>query len=186
MTNELENSFRHLERGNIILYPTDTVWGIGCDATNPVAVQKIYSLKQREDSKALICLVDSVEMLSSYVATIPEQAFPYLEALSRPTTIIYPKAQHLAKNLIAQDGSIAIRICQTEFCKHLLSKFGKPIVSTSANISKRPTPQTFGDIENEIKGGVDYIVNVHQDDEPQTPSKIIRFDGNGNLKIIRD
>jgi L-threonylcarbamoyladenylate synthase len=186
MINEIEKSLYHLNNENLLLYPTDTVWGIGCDATNPVAVKKVYDLKQREDSKALICLVNSVEMLSEYVGEIPLKALPYLETADRPTTIIYPDAKNFANNLIAQDGSIAIRICYTRFCQELINRFGKPIVSTSANISGTPTAQTFTDIQVEIKNGVDYIVNLPDDNKPSKPSRIIRFDKQGKIHIIRE
>jgi len=186
MKKEIENALQHLHTNNLLLYPTDTVWGIGCDATNPEAVKKVYMLKQREDSKALICLVNSVEMLSEYVEDIPSKALPYLETTDRPTTIIYPKAKRFAPNLIAQDGSIAIRICFTAFCQELISKFGKPIVSTSANISGTPTAKTFKDIQSEITKGVDYIVNLPDDNTRSKPSRIIRFDAEGKINIIRE
>jgi len=186
MKREIENSLQHLRQNHLLLYPTDTVWGIGCDATNRDAVKKVYELKQREDSKALICLVNSVEMLSDYVEEIPAKALPYLETADRPTTIIYPKAKNFAPNLMAQDGSIAIRICHTPFCQDLITAFGKPIVSTSANLSGTPTPQTFKDIQPEIKNGVDYIVNLPDDNSPSKPSRIIRFDAEGRIHIIRE
>mgnify|MGYP006283189783 CR=1 FL=1 len=183
---EIENALNHLKQNNIFLYPTDTVWGIGCDATSREAVKKVYDLKQREDSKALICLVNSVQMLADYVGEIPAKALPYLETVDRPTTIIYPNAKHFAPNLIAADGSIAIRICHTPFCQGLITQFGKPIVSTSANLSGTPTPQTFKNIQAEIKNGVDYIVNLPDDNTPSKPSRIIRFDNEGNIHIIRE
>lgn len=186
MKNEVENSLNHLKQNNLLLYPTDTVWGIGCDATNQKAVKRVYALKQREDSKALICLVNSVEMLSDYVEEIPPKALPYLKTADRPITIIYPKAKNFAPNLIAQDGSIAIRICHTPFCQELITQFGKPIVSTSANLSGTPTPQTFKDIQDAIKNGVDYIVNLPDDNKPSEPSRIIRFDNEGKIHVIRE
>jgi L-threonylcarbamoyladenylate synthase len=175
-----------LKSGSIFLYPTDTVFGIGCDATNEKAITKIYRLKQRDDSKALICLVQDIKMLSDYVEDIPEMAFNYLENTDRPTSIIYPKAKNLASNLVAEDGSIAIRICRTEFCQKLFRAFGKPIVSTSANLSGTPTPQNFEDIQDEILKGVDYIVNLQKNQENAKPSRIIKFDSEGHAHILRD
>ena len=183
---EVNKVLRLLIDRNTILYPTDTVWGIGCDATDEKAVQKVYQLKQRDDSEALICLVKDIDMLSKYVENIPEKAMAYLEQTDRPTTVIYPKAKHLAKNLIAEDGSIAIRICQTEFCQNLLHDFDKPIVSTSANISGSPTPSSFEDIQDEILKGVDYVVNLLDNKIKSKPSRIIKFDNKGNLQILRD
>ena len=186
MKEAITNSSEILKASKTILYPTDTVWGIGCDATDEKAVQKVYQLKQRDDSKALICLVKDMDMLSKYVENIPEKALEYLEQTERPTTVIYPKAKHLAKNLIAEDGSIAMRICQTEFCQNLLNDFDKPIVSTSANISGSPTPQSFEDIQDEILKGVDYVVNLPDNKNKSKPSRIIKFDVEGNLQILRD
>lgn len=186
MNNELLHSLNILKSGGLLLYPTDTVWGIGCDATDENAVKKVYQLKQRDDSKALVCLVKDVKMLSKYVENIPDRALEYLKQTQRPTTIIYPKAKHLAKNLIAQDGSIAIRICNTEFCQNLFDEFDKPIVSTSANISGKPTPKDFMDIQHEILSGVDYVVNLHDQKSETKPSRIIKFDNHGQVQIIRD
>jgi len=175
-----------LKANKIFLYPTDTVWGIGCDATNSVAVSKIYDLKKRDDSKALICLVKDVEMLSHYVEIIPDEAYEFFKDSDRPTSIIYPNAKNLAPNLVAEDGSIAIRICKTEFCQELFSVFKKPIVSTSANISGSPTPLGFKDIKDEILKGVDYIVDLPDNNIETKPSRIIKFDGEGTAHIIRD
>lgn len=186
MNKELKYSLENLKASKTILYPTDTVWGIGCDATDEKAVQKVYQLKQRDDSKALICLVKDMEMLSKYVDNIPYQALQYLEQTNRPTTIIYTKAKCLANNLIAEDGSIGIRICQTEFCQNLFHDFNKPIVSTSANISGSPTPQSFEDIQDEILKGVDYVVNLSVNNIKSKPSRIITFDIEGKLQILRD
>ena len=186
MKKAIINSLEILKASKTILYPTDTVWGIGCDATDVKAVQKVYQLKKRDDSKALICLVKDIDMLSKYVENIPDGALEYLEQTERPITIIYPKAKYLAKNLIAEDGSVAMRICQTEFCQNLLSDFDKPIVSTSANISGTPTPQNFKDIQDEILKGVDYVVNLHDNKNKSKPSRIIKFDAEGMLQILRD
>lgn len=186
MYKELKQSLEILKSNKTLLYPTDTVWGIGCDATHKKAVQKIYEIKQRDDSKALICLVKDIKMLLKYVENIPDKAFQFLEQTERPTTIIYPKAKHLAKNLIAEDGSIAMRICQTEFCQKVFDTFDKPIVSTSANLSGSATPSSFEDIEDEILKGVDYVVNLPDNQIKTRPSRIIKFDNEGNLQIIRD
>jgi len=186
MKNILKETIKVLNSERIFLYPTDTVYGVGCDATSEKAVSKIYQLKQRDDSKALICLVKDIEMLADYVEAIPEKAFNYLENTDRPTSIIYPKAKNLAPNLVAADGSIALRICRTEFCQKLFKAFGKPIVSTSANISGTPTPASFEDIQDEILKGVDYVVNLQQIQQNSKPSRIIRFDNEGNAHILRD
>lgn len=186
MNKEILKSLNILNLNKLLLYPTDTVWGIGCDATNENAVKKIYQLKQRDDSKALVCLVKDVDMLSQYVERIPDMALNYLKQTDSPTTIIYPKAKNLAQNLIAEDKSIAIRICQTKFCQRLLNDFGKPIVSTSANISGHPTPKNFKDIQQEILSGVDYVVNLHDQKSDTTPSRIIKFDELGQVQVIRD
>lgn len=143
MQQQIENAIKHLKNGGLILYPTDTVWGIGCDATNEIAVAKVYALKKRIDSKALICLVADDRMLAKYVKNVPEVALEIIEIAEKPTTIIYDGAQHLAENLIALDGSIAIRVPDDEFCYQLIRKFGNAIVSTSANISGEPTPKQF-------------------------------------------
>ncbi|RRO21915.1 L-threonylcarbamoyladenylate synthase [Flavobacteriaceae bacterium 14752] len=186
MSKELSISLKVLKTGKLLLYPTDTVWGIGCDATDEAAVKKVYLLKQRDDSKALVCLVKDFDMLSKYVESIPDRALEYLKQTESPTTIIYPKAKHLAENLIAEDGSIAMRICQTEFCQNLLKEFDKPIVSTSANISGEPTPKGFEEIDDQILTGVDYVVNLHDENSDTKPSRIIKFNSEGQVQIIRD
>ncbi|QTY27666.1 L-threonylcarbamoyladenylate synthase [Flavobacterium sp. CS20] len=185
-TLDILTPLNYIKNHKTILYPTDTVWGIGCDLADENAVKKVYQLKQRDDSKALVCLVKDVDMLSKYVESIPDMALEYLKQTERPTTIIYPKAKHLARNLIAKDGSIAIRICQTEFCQNLLKEFGKPIVSTSANISGTPTPKGFKDIQQEILTGVDYVVNLQNQNSDTKPSRIIKFNEKGQVQIIRD
>ena len=154
-----------LQQQKIILYPTDTVWGIGGDATDAAVVKKIYQLKQREDNKALIVLVNSEAMLKSYVESIPEAALSFLNS-DRPTTIIYPQGIGFATNLLGEDSSIGIRIPDHSFCLELITQFGKPIISTSANISGNPTPKTFDSIENEILDGVDYVVPLKEDMRP--------------------
>lgn len=189
LLNNICNIVKHLQNGKSLLYPTDTVWGLGCDATNAVAVQKIYTIKQRPDNKALIVLVPDIKMLEQYVADIPEQALQEINTCTQPLTIIYKKAKNLAHNLIAEDGSIAIRIPKHTFCQNLLQQFGKPIVSTSANISGKASPITFFEISMEIKNNVDGIVDIafEESKNPMAkPSKIILFDENNNLITIRN
>ena len=185
MQQEIKNCLEVLNNGGLILYPTDTVWGIGCDATNSEAIKKVYQLKQREDSKSLICLAADDRMLKNYVKEIPEVALDIIEIADKPTTIIYDEAQNLAENLIADDGSIAFRIPDNDFCYWLLRKFNKPIVSTSANISGEPTPNSFKEISNPILKGVDYVVNLHRDKICKNPSSIIKLSNNGEVKVIR-
>ncbi len=176
-----------LKEGGVILYPTDTIWGIGCDATNPDAVAKIYKIKQREDSKSMLVLIDKVGRIPSYVSEMPDLAWDLVELADKPLTIIYPNAKNLAKNLIAPDGSIGIRVVNHEFCSKLIGRYGKPIVSTSANISGKPSPKSFYDIDAEIKDGVDYIVS-EEFDHPLSdkPSGIIMLGINGEIKVIRE
>jgi L-threonylcarbamoyladenylate synthase len=182
---DIEQCLAVLKNGGLILYPTDTVWGIGCDATNADAVQKIYDLKQRPDEKAMIVLVAEERDVLQYVASPDLAVFDYLQHTSKPTTVIYEGAIGLADNLTGTDGSIAIRICNEQFCKHLIKRFRKPIVSTSANISGQPTAKLFADIEFEIKKRVDYVVAYRQDDNSiAAPSSVIKWD-NGTVVIIR-
>lgn len=185
MQQEIKNCLEVLLNGGIILYPTDTVWGIGCDATNPEAIKKVYQLKQREDNKALICLAADDRMLKKYVKEVPQVALDIIEIANKPTTIIYDEAQNLAPNLISSDGSIAFRIPDDDFCYWLMRKFNKPIVSTSANISSAPTPQSFKEISPAILKGVDYVVNLHRDKICKNPSSIIKLSNNGTVKVIR-
>ena len=174
-----------LKEGGLILYPTDTIWGIGCDATNEKAVDKIYKLKKRSDEKAMIVLVADERDIMQHVAAPDLSLFDYLEKTTKPTTVVYAGALGFAENLTGKDGSIAIRICKDEFCRHLLKRFKKPIVSTSANISGMSPPKTFKEISDKIKNGVDYIVMYRQDDEtPVHPSSLIKWD-NGNVIILR-
>jgi len=182
---DIEKSVEALKNGELILYPTDTVWGIGCDATNTAAVEKIYALKKRADEKAMIVLLADERDILKYVAALDLQIFDYLENATKPTTVIYEGAIGFADNLVGADGSIAIRICDEDFCKHLLKRFRKPIVSTSANISNEPTAKIYKEITQEIKDGVDYIVNYRQDDERiAQPSSVIKWN-NGKVEILR-
>ena len=156
---DIESCLTILESGGLILYPTDTIWGIGCDATNEAAVEKIFTLKKRIETKALIVLIADERSLLQYVASPHIEVFDYIAGVSKPTTIIYDNAIGLASNLIAEDGSVGIRICADEFCKHLIKRFRKPVVSTSANVSGFPPPKVFSDIDMAVKQGVNYVVN---------------------------
>lgn len=183
---DIRNAVETMRRGGIILYPTDTVWGIGCDATNAEAVAKVYNIKHRDDSKALICLVDSESRLQRYVRDIPNVAWDIFELSVKPTTIILDNAVNLAPNLIADDGSIAMRITKEPFSKELCYRFQKAIVSTSANISGEPAAQNFCDISEEIINAVDYVCwTRRQEHKPHTPSSIIKLTANGEVTIIR-
>ncbi len=176
-----------MRKGGVILYPTDTVWGIGCDATNAEAVQRVYEIKKRDDSKALICLVDSEARLSRYVRDIADVTWNLIELATKPLTIVFDNAMGLAPNLLASDGSVGIRITKEEFSKELCFRFQKPIVSTSANISGEPTAKTFDEISDEIKNSVDYIVKYsRQSKEKHDPSSIIKIDSSGKFTIIRE
>ena len=175
-----------MRKGGVILYPTDTVWGIGCDATNEEAVRKVYGIKQRDDSKALICLVDSDARLQRYVRDVPDVAWQIIDCCDRPTTLILDGAVNLAPNLIAEDGSIGIRITQEPFSKELCYRFQKAIVSTSANISGEPAAQNYCDIDPRVLEAVDYVCwSRRQEHKPHTPSSIIKLKENGEVTIIR-
>ncbi|MDE1206809.1 L-threonylcarbamoyladenylate synthase [Tenacibaculum larymnensis] len=174
-----------LKTAKTILYPTDTVWGLGCDATNEEAVKKIYKLKNREESKSLIILVDSIKMLLNYVESIPEKALQILKESKKPTTIIYNNPKGLAPNTIASDNTIAIRIPQDEFCIQLIKEFGNPIVSTSANVSGEPTPKSFSEISEAILKNVDYVVNLHQDKVAEKSSTILKIEDD-DVIVIRE
>jgi len=196
---DLQEALRVLRAGGIIVYPTDTVWGIGCDATNEEAVRKIYHLKQREDSKSMLVLMDSEAKLPYYIGDIPEAASLLLEATDdvrrddvrctddvKPLTIIYPHARNMAENLIAEDGSIGIRITNEAFSKALCAQLRHPLVSTSANISGHPTARFFHEIEQEVLEGADYVCRFRRDDDtPHEPSSIIKINADGSFIIIR-
>jgi len=182
---DIERCLEVLKNGGLILYPTDTIWGIGCDATNEAAVTKIYNLKNRDDEKAMIVLVAEERDIIHYVAAPDLSLFDYLETTRKPTTVIFDGPIGFAENLIAEDGSVAIRICKDEFCRHLIKRFRKPIVSTSANISGHAFPKNFKAISEEIRNGVDYIVKHRREDESSSqPSTIIRWE-NGKLTVLR-
>lgn len=175
-----------MNRGGIILYPTDTIWGLGCDATNADAVRRIYEIKHRDDSKALITLVDSEAKVEFYVNEVPEVAWQLLDVADKPMTIIYDGARNLAPNLIAEDGSIAIRITAEPFSRELCRRFKKAIVSTSANISGEPAPKTFAEISPEILAAADYVCTSRRDENvPHVPSSIIKLGVSGEVKVIR-
>lgn len=184
---EIKKACQVLIEGGTILYPTDTIWGIGCDATNEAAVEKVYKLKQRPDSKALITLLDVPVKLEYYINNLPELSWDLIELSEKPLTIIYDEARNVAPNLIAEDGSLAIRITKEKVSHELCKRFKKALVSTSANISGQPSPQNFSEISDEIKKNVDYIVNLRQDEKAQAkPSSIIKLSASGEVKIIRE
>lgn len=186
MTNEIEQAKAVLKKGGIIVYPTDTIWGIGCDATNSEAVKRIYEIKKRVEAKSMLVLLDVPEKISLYVREVPEIAWDIIDCADEPLTIIYPGAIKLASNLIAEDGSIGIRVTKEQFSKDLIYRFNKPIVSTSANISGEPSPTCFDDISEEIKNSVDYIVKYSQNlNQKAKPSGIIKVEINGEIKVIR-
>jgi L-threonylcarbamoyladenylate synthase len=183
---DIRKAVEVLRQGGTILYPTDTIWGIGCDATNPEAVRKVYGIKQREDSKALICLVDSPGRLQRYVRTVPDVAWDIIDLATKPTTIILNGASGLASNLLAEDGSVGLRVTSEVFSQQLCYRFQKAIVSTSANISGEPSPQTFADISDEIKNAVDYVcLSRQRDTSRHDPSSIIKLTPTGEVTIIR-
>jgi len=186
MLEDLNVAVQVLKKGGVILYPTDTIWGIGCDATNPEAVSRIYAIKQRSDSRSMLVLLDDAAGLERYLREVPEVAWDLIELSDEPLTIIYPGAKNLAKNLIAPDGTIGIRIVRDDFCKNLIRQFRKPIVSTSANVSGKSWPANFNTIDPGILRQVDYTVKWRQEDRAKgKPSAIIRLGINGEIKIIR-
>ena len=180
MKTEINKALATLKAGGIILYPTDTIWGIGCDATNPEAIQKIFALKKRQDSKALISLVADKKQLKNITNYIPN-----FDITSTPTTVVYPKTTGISNNLLSENDSAAIRIVQDVFCKKLIKLFEKPIVSTSANISGKESPKQFSEISEEIKNNVDYIVNLRQNELMSTPSTILLINEDASIKKIR-
>lgn len=180
---ELKKSNKKIKEGKIILYPTDTVWGIGCDASNEQSVSEIYRIKKRAESKSLIVLVSSIHMLKKYVS-ISKKALEILKGSKKPTTIVYNNPKGFAKNTIAKDNTIAIRIVQDEFCRKLIKRFGKPIVSTSANVSGEPTPKSFSEISTSILEGVDYTVTLYKNKITSKSSTILRINGN-EIEVLR-
>ncbi|SKB80422.1 L-threonylcarbamoyladenylate synthase [Sphingobacterium nematocida] len=183
---DINQALETLKNGGLILYPTDTIWGIGCDATNPDAVEKVFALKGRDLSKSMLVLLHNENQLASYVREIPEVAYELIDTFDRPLTIIYSGAKNLAPNAIAQDGTIGIRIVDHPFCQQLLQRFKKPIISTSANISGQPSATTFDQIDDLIKENVDYIVKFGQyDNTPGKPSIIMKLDPSGKFEFLR-
>ena len=184
---EIKKACEVLQKGGVILYPTDTVWGIGCDATNEEAVKRVYEIKRRADSKAMLVLVDSDVKVDFYVKDVPEVAWDLIQYATKPLTVIYDDARNLAPNLIGEDGSVGIRVTSEEFSKQLCFRFRKAIVSTSANISGQPSPASFSEIQDEIKQAVDYIVEYRQDEPAGAkPSSILKLGKGGVIKIIRE
>jgi L-threonylcarbamoyladenylate synthase len=189
MTNfgdDLKSALKVLRDGGVILYPTDTIWGLGCDPTNKAAIEKIFSIKTRAENKSLIILVNGEGMLERYVREIPSSAFEILSASDAPLTIIYPEGKNLAPGVCSGDGSVGIRICRDDFCSELIERFRKPLISTSANISGKSSPAHFGEIEEELISQVDYTVKYRQNDrQKHSASPVIKIDKNGVLKILR-
>jgi L-threonylcarbamoyladenylate synthase len=187
MTEDIQKAGEVLRAGGVILYPTDTVWGLGCDATNSEAVKKIYAIKKRSDSKSMLVLADAPVRIERFADDIPDVAWDLMDLATSPLTIIYPKGKNLAPELLAEDGSIGIRLCKDEFCQKLIARLGKPIVSTSANISGEPSPALFDEISQDIINAVDYVVRYRQDDLHRAkPSSIIKLGKTGEIKIIRE
>jgi len=186
MTEDIKKACEVLQKGGLILYPTDTIWGIGCDATNEEAVRKVYALKQRIDNKSMLVLIDSSAKLEAYVSDVPEVAWELIDVADKPLTIIYSNAKNLATNLLGEDGSVGIRITNEEFSRRLCERFRKPLVSTSANISGEPFPANFKEVSDKIKNGIDYIVEYRQDDLSEAqPSGIIKLGAGGLIRVIR-
>lgn len=187
MQDDIKKALEVLQNGGVILYPTDTIWGIGCDATNEAAVKRVYEIKKRADSKSMLVLMENVNLLERYMQEVPEIAYSLIEVTDKPMTIIYPDAKNLAPNLLAEDGSVGIRITTERFTQQLIQRFRKPIVSTSANISGEPSAAIFAEVSEEIKNAVDYVVEYRQDDvTPARPSSIIKLGVGGEIKIIRE
>jgi L-threonylcarbamoyladenylate synthase len=183
---DINEALAILKNGGIILYPTDTIWGLGCDATNPAAVEKIFSIKSRSGNKSLLIIVDGEGMLGAYVKEIPEIVYELIAVSEKPMTIIYPSGKNLAPGVCGDDGSVGIRICRDEFCSQLLKRFRKPLVSTSANLSGKPSPALFSEIEKPVIDAADYIVKYRRNDQRiGSASSVIKVEMNGTIKIIR-
>lgn len=186
MEDDLKTALEVLQTGGVILYPTDTIWGLGCDATNEKAVARIYQIKKRSDSKSMLVLMENINLIERYVQEVPPIAYDLIEVNDKPMTIIYPGARNLAGNLIAADGTVGIRITREIFTQRLIRRFRKPIVSTSANISGEPSPAIFAEVSAEIKDSVGYVVKYRQDDPaPASPSSIIKLGVDGQIEILR-
>lgn len=185
MHEEIQKAYETIQSGGIILYPTDTVWGIGCDATNADAVAKIYALKQRAETQSMIVLMNGEKMMYNVFREIPEVAWQVLDLSENPTTLILDNPKNVAKNVIGSDNTLGIRLVKEPFCYKLMERMKKPLVSTSANISGQPTPKSFAEISPEIVNGVDYVVNLHRDKISGKPSTIIKLTSDSQVKIIR-
>ncbi len=186
MNEEIKKACEILSKGGVILYPTDTIWGIGCDATNEAAVKRVYEIKQRADSKSMLVLIDSPDFLDHYVNDLPEIALNLIDVSDKPLTIIYSGAKNMASNLIAEDGSVGIRVTSEKFSQALCARFKKPIVSTSANISGQSSPGNFSEIDENVKNSVDYIVDFRREENTNPkPSSIIKLGSGGEIQIIR-
>ena len=183
---EIQKTLEILREGGMVVYPTDTIWGLGCDATNPEAVAKIYDVKERDSSKSLILLVSGDAMLQRYVKVVPEVCWDLIDMADKPLTIVYPEGNNLAPKTMADDGSIGIRMVKEGFVNKLVHKLGRPLVSTSANISGEPSPTSFDEISDELKSRVDYVVNLRLPEKEAQPSSIIKVGPNGEIKIIRE
>lgn len=186
LKDEIAKALKVIQDGGIILYPTDTIWGIGCDATNTGAVQKIYRLKQRDEAKSMIILLDTDAKLASYVQDVPELAYNLIEYAENPLTLVMPGARNISPALISGDGSVGVRVAKNAFCEGLIQRMRKPLVSTSANISGKPSPQYFSQIDQEVIDGVDYVVDIDQHSkEIKTPSTIMRLSPDGQFEFLR-
>ena len=181
---EIETAITFLKKGKLILYPTDTVWGIGCDATSSKAIENLYNLKKRDEGKAMICLINDYQMLKSYIPKISISQLSYLNS-KIPTTVIFENSKGVSEKALGENKSIAVRIPKHNFCNKLITKFGKPIISTSANISNKQSPLNFHQIENEILDGVDYVVNLEKETVTTKTSRIIKVDSFGEISVIR-
>lgn len=187
MKDDIKKAVEILQQGGVILYPTDTIWGLGCDATNSHAVERIFQIKKRSDSKSMLVLIDTAIRLEQYVEEVPEVAWELLEVTKKPLTIIYPGARNLAPNLIAENGTVGIRLPQDDFCKRLIGSFRKPLVSTSANISGEPAPAIYAEITDYILESVDFVVSWRQNDTtPSMASSILELGLGGQIRILRE
>ena len=186
LRDEVAKAFKVVQEGGIILYPTDTIWGIGCDAANTDAVKRIFALKQRDEAKSMIILLDTDNKLQSYIQEVPELAYNLIEYAENPLTLVMPGAKNISPSLIAADGSVGIRVTSHQFCQQLIQRLRRPLVSTSANISGEPSPQYFGQISDDIINGVDYVVDMEQHStEIKKPSTIMRLDASGKFEFLR-
>lgn len=186
LRDEVANAFKVVQQGGIILYPTDTIWGIGCDAANTEAVKRIFALKQRDEAKSMIILLDTDNKLQSYIQDVPELAYNLIEYAEKPLTLVMPGAKNISPALIAADGSVGIRVTSHPFCQQLIQRLRRPLVSTSANISGQPSPQYFGQISEDIISGVDYVVDLEQHSmEVKSPSTIMRLEPSGKFEFLR-